>query len=151
LASDSSIISSVWAVFSLGMTFWISAALVVEWQRRVIDKRGSYDGVEIFRPAVQWCDRHIHRRFNNFRFHHADVWNSAYNPKGKVLARNYTFPFPGALHDFVFLTSVFTHMLPPDMERYLAEISRVLKPGTHGLLTFFLLNDESLARASREV
>jgi len=112
---------------------------------RVIDKCGSYDGVEIFRPAVQWCDRHIHRRFNNFRFHHADVWNSAYNPKGKVLARNYTFPFPNALHDFVFLTSVFTHMLPPDMERYLAEISRVLKPGARGLLTFFLLNDESLA------
>jgi SAM-dependent methyltransferase len=112
---------------------------------RVIDKCGSYNGVEIFRPAVEWCDRHIHRRFSNFRFHHADVWNSAYNPKGKVLARNDTFPFPNALHDFVFLTSVFTHMLPPDVERYLAEIARVLKPGARGLLTFFLLDDESLA------
>lgn len=45
----------------------------------------------------------------------------------------------------VFLTSVFTHMFPPDVEHYLDEISRVLKPGGRCLCTYFLLNDESLA------
>jgi ubiquinone/menaquinone biosynthesis C-methylase UbiE len=35
-------------------------------------------------------------------------------------------------------------MLPKDMENYLFEISRVLKKNGRCLITFFLLNDESL-------
>lgn len=35
-------------------------------------------------------------------------------------------------------------MLPPDMEHYLSEVSRVLKPGGRCLITFFVLNQESL-------
>jgi hypothetical protein len=38
---------------------------------------------------------------------------------------------------------VFTHLLPADMENYLAQVSRVLKPGGRCLITFFLLNPES--------
>ncbi|HYM35554.1 MAG TPA: class I SAM-dependent methyltransferase, partial [Steroidobacteraceae bacterium] len=46
--------------------------------------------------------------------------------------------------DFTFLTSVFTHMLPDDLAHYLGELRRVLKPGGRCLITFFLLNEESL-------
>ena len=46
--------------------------------------------------------------------------------------------------DFVFVLSVFTHLLPPDMEHYLAETARVMKPGCRSLVSFFLLNDESV-------
>jgi ubiquinone/menaquinone biosynthesis C-methylase UbiE len=42
------------------------------------------------------------------------------------------------------LGSVFTHMLPDDLEHYLAEIYRVLTGGGRCLITYFLLNDESL-------
>jgi len=35
-------------------------------------------------------------------------------------------------------------MLPPDMENYLREITRVLKPGGRCLITNFLLNAASL-------
>jgi ubiquinone/menaquinone biosynthesis C-methylase UbiE len=34
-------------------------------------------------------------------------------------------------------------MMPADMEPYLAQVSRVLKPGGRCLITFFLLNPES--------
>jgi len=42
------------------------------------------------------------------------------------------------------LGSVFTHMLPDDLEHYLLEIYRVLKRGGRCLITYFLLNGESL-------
>jgi SAM-dependent methyltransferase len=112
---------------------------------RVIDKSGSYDGLDIVKNPVRWCNRNIHRRFKNFRFHHADITNPFYNPEGDIRARDYTFPFSNSTYDFVFLTSVFTHLLQPEMECYLAEISRVMKSGARGLFTFFLLNEESLS------
>ena len=43
----------------------------------------------------------------------------------------------------VILTSVFTHMLPDEVENYLKEIARVLKPGGLCFSTFFLINEES--------
>jgi len=45
----------------------------------------------------------------------------------------------------VFLSSVFTHMLPDDMEHYVSEMARVMRPGRRCVATFFLLNDQSLA------
>jgi ubiquinone/menaquinone biosynthesis C-methylase UbiE len=81
------------------------------------------------------------------------VYNKCYNPNGKHTARSYKFPYEDDSFDFVFLTSVFTHMLLEDTEHYLAEVSRVLKPLGRCLSTFFLLNEESraliLARKSR--
>jgi hypothetical protein len=50
----------------------------------------------------------------------------------------------------VFLTSVFTHMLPRDVEHYLAEIVRVMRPGARCLISYFLFSDELLARVERE-
>ncbi|WP_350337286.1 class I SAM-dependent methyltransferase [Mycobacterium tuberculosis] len=84
----------------------------------------------------------------DFRFPYfevSDIYNSLYNPKGKYQSLDFRFPYPDASFDVVFLTSVFTHMFPPDVEHYLDEISRVLKPGGRCLCTYFLLNDESLA------
>jgi SAM-dependent methyltransferase len=84
-------------------------------------------------------------RHENFRFHHADVRNTEYNANGQHAAAEYRFPFDDATFDFVFLTSIFTHMRPPEVARYLAEIGRVLKPGGRCLVTWFLLNAESRA------
>jgi SAM-dependent methyltransferase len=115
---------------------------------KFIDKRGGYDGLDILKVGVDWCKRTIARRYKNFHFHHADMLNSMYNPAGKVLPRDYAFPFAGESYDFVFLTSVFTHMLQEDLTHYLGEIRRVMKPGAVGLITFFLINDESLSLIS---
>ena len=106
---------------------------------------GTYDGVEIHPAAVAWCQQAIASRFPRVRFHHADIFSSAYNPAGRLAASAYRFPFEDARFDFVFLGSVFTHMLPEDVRHYLAEIGRVLKPGGTCAASFFLLNDERRA------
>jgi ubiquinone/menaquinone biosynthesis C-methylase UbiE len=108
-----------------------------------LSENGAYQGFDIVKSGVDWCRKNITARYPNFQFFHSDVRNKNYNPRGVVSAADYKFPFENETFDFVFLTSVFTHMFPADMENYLSEISRVLKVGGRCLITFFLLNDES--------
>jgi SAM-dependent methyltransferase len=103
---------------------------------------GSYEGLDISAEAIEWCRDHIESRFRNFRFTHADVFNGSYNPGGGVQPSQYVFPYPGEHFDLVFLYSVFTHMLPRDVEHYVSEIARVLKVGGRVLASYFLLNRE---------
>lgn len=116
-----------------------------------LDRNGRYDGFDVMADCVAWCQKHITPRHPTFRFHRADLFNTAYNPAGRVLASEYRFPYPDAAFDFVFLTSVLTHLMPADLSNYFAQISRVLVPGGRCLATVFLINEESraLIRAGR--
>ncbi|AXF85333.1 Demethylrebeccamycin-D-glucose O-methyltransferase [Ephemeroptericola cinctiostellae] len=105
---------------------------------------GRYFGIDIIEPSIEWCQTKITPTYNNFAFQHSNIFNRFYNPNGTILAKDYVFPFEGESFDFVFLTSVFTHMLPEDLEHYLSEISRVLKKGGVCFITYFLLNNESV-------
>jgi SAM-dependent methyltransferase len=104
---------------------------------------GSYDGFDVADVAIKWCQRHYRAEYPNFHFTRVNVANGSYNPNGASSADRFSFPYPSASFDFVFLTSVFTHMMPAEIERYMEEIARVLVPGGRCLATFFLLNDES--------
>jgi SAM-dependent methyltransferase len=108
-----------------------------------LSKEGEYWGFDIVKQGIEWCQKRISPKFHNFHFMHSDIYNKEYNPKGKIQAREFKFPFEDQFFDFIFLTSVFTHMLPADMENYVAEIARVLKAGGRCMMTFFLLNEES--------
>lgn len=103
----------------------------------------SYEGFDIIHRGVKWCNKTISTRYPNFHFQLADVYNKWYNPAGKYSASEYQFPFADESFDFVFLTSVFTHMLPADLKNYFSEITRVLKRKGKTLVTYFLINDES--------
>jgi ubiquinone/menaquinone biosynthesis C-methylase UbiE len=103
-----------------------------------------YEGIEIVKEGVDWCREKITPRFPNFHFQQIDVYNKHYNPRGKFQPSEYKFPFADESFSFVMLTSVFTHMLPDDLGNYLSEIYRVLKRGGRCLITYFLLNEESL-------
>jgi ubiquinone/menaquinone biosynthesis C-methylase UbiE len=109
-----------------------------------LNENGRYDGFDIVKRGIVWCTRHIGRKHPNFRFSHSDVYNKAFNPTGKFTAAEYQFPYPSASFDYVFVYSVFTHMITDDLENYAKEIARVLKPGGRCLITHFLLNVESL-------
>lgn len=111
---------------------------------RYLSSEGSYEGFDITPELVKWCQKNITPKYPNFHFQLADIYNKMYNPQGKYKASSYKFPYAGETFDFVFLTSVFTHLLRPDMENYLSEISRILKSGGRCFITFFLLNEESL-------
>ncbi len=58
-------------------------------------------------------------------------------------ASELVFPYDSDTFDFVFLSSVFTHMMPKDVENYIAEINRVLKSGKKCFATFFVLDEIS--------
>jgi len=102
--------------------------------------RGSYEGLDITKEKVNYCRRTITKKHPNFNFQHADLYNKYYNPNGKYRAAEYKFPYENGIFDFIFLISVFTHMLPEDMDNYLNEISRVLKYNGKCVITFFLTN-----------
>ncbi len=110
---------------------------------------GAYRGFDVVKPGIEWCRKAITSRFPHFQFEWVDVYNQTYNPKGKVGAVDFAFPYGDQEFDFVFLTSVFTHMLPNDLEHYTAEIMRVLKSGGSCAITYFLLNEESSRLISR--
>jgi ubiquinone/menaquinone biosynthesis C-methylase UbiE len=103
---------------------------------------GEYQGFDIMHDAILWCQKNITARRSNFIFLHSDIHNGVYNPNGKIKASEYRYPFENESFDVVILTSVFTHMLPPDLENYLSEIARVLKPGGRALITYYLINPD---------
>lgn len=114
-----------------------------------LSERGSYEGIDIVKKSIDWCSERYTSRHPNFRFQLIDVYNELYNPTGKYKAADYKFPFPDSSFDFAVLNSVFTHMLPDEVENYFHEVARVLRRDGRCLISFFLLNQES-SRLIRE-
>jgi SAM-dependent methyltransferase len=111
---------------------------------------GRYDGFDIVPEGIDWCTSRIAAADPRFRFVHVDIHNTLYNPAGRLHAGAFSFPYADGSFSFVFLTSVFTHLLPASVERYLEEIYRVLASrGGRCLATMFLLNDDAEARIRR--
>jgi SAM-dependent methyltransferase len=105
---------------------------------------GHYEGFDIVPHGIEWCQQKITPKYPNFNFQLADLYNKFYNPTGSQRAEHYQFPYSQETFDFVFLASVFTHMMPTDVAHYLKEINRVLKNGGRCLMSFFLLNSETI-------
>jgi cyclopropane fatty-acyl-phospholipid synthase-like methyltransferase len=61
-----------------------------------------------------------------------------------VQPADYRFPYEDDTFDAAVLISVFTHMLPRDVDRYLGEIARVLKRNGRIFATYFVITPESL-------
>jgi len=110
---------------------------------KYLNEQGEYYGLDVVPDSVKYCQENITKKFPNFYFLLADVKNKMYNPEGQIQAYEYTFPFKDNFFDFVFLHSVFTHMLLEDMKNYLSEIARVLKPGKQCFISYLLFNTES--------
>ncbi|GAG75756.1 unnamed protein product, partial [marine sediment metagenome] len=114
-------------------------------------KFGKYEGFDIVQDWIIWCKENITPRYPNFYFQLADIYNKSYNPKGKLKASEYQFPYEDESFDLVFLTSVFTHMLPNDLDHYMSEISRVLKKNGICFISYFLLNKESIQLLNKKL
>jgi ubiquinone/menaquinone biosynthesis C-methylase UbiE len=102
-----------------------------------LTREGRYAGFDVSREAVAWCTENISGVHPNFEFTVVDVQNGAYNPTGRYKSSDFRFPYPDGSFDVVLLASLFTHMLPSDVQHYLHEIVRVLKPGGQLLVLEF--------------
>ncbi|MGC9998549.1 MAG: class I SAM-dependent methyltransferase [Bryobacteraceae bacterium] len=101
----------------------------------------EYDGMDIDRANIQWCQRHITPRNASFRFYLADCASPSYNPHGQQAPTTYQFPFSDGKFDLILLISVFTHMLEDEMRQYLSEAARMLTPNGRVYATFFLFQN----------
>ncbi|VXD16229.1 putative methyltransferase [Planktothrix serta PCC 8927] len=110
-----------------------------------LDDTARYEGFDIVEKWINWNQSVIHQHRPNFNFQWANIYNKRYNTEGTIKVENYSFPYADEQFDFVFLTSVFTHLYANAVQNYLKEIYRVLKPGGRCLCTLFLLNEESEA------
>lgn len=105
-----------------------------------LDSTGQYAGVDIQSRLIRWCQKHISSRSPNFKFVLLDLPNQRYNPGGNPHAE-FRIPEEDHSFDFILLKSVFTHLLPDDLERYMAEISRLLSEDGRCLVSFFLFDE----------
>jgi ubiquinone/menaquinone biosynthesis C-methylase UbiE len=128
------------AVLDVGSGIGRSAAALAEF----LMPPGRYEGFDVVEKGVRWCQERITRDHPHFRFSFVPLHNDLYN-QAKADASTFRFPYQDAQFDVVFLFSVFTHMLPKEIEHYLKEIARVLKPGGKCLATFFTYTDADLA------
>lgn len=108
----------------------------------ILSEKGRYDGFDVVKKGVRWSQKHISSRFLQFHFKHIDLGNDLYK-SSQNNAANFTFPYEDEQFDCIVVISVFTHMLPEEVSRYLHEISRVIKHDGKCLATFFVLNETS--------
>lgn len=101
---------------------------------------GNFIGVDIDRPSIEAARRNRFLKKRGYTFEFLDVDNPEYNPNGRYKASEYVFEFDDASFDVIFLVSVVTHMLPKDLENYLSEIARLLKPGGRLVFSTFLMD-----------
>lgn len=108
---------------------------------------GRYVGFDVSRSAIDYCRRRFAGR-PNFAFHHLDIHNGVYNPKGRLAEDTVDFPVETSAITLAFATSVLTHLSMPTIRRYMAQTRRVLAPGGRALFTAFVLTPEVRAMAA---
>lgn len=108
---------------------------------------GRYVGIDIIKRSIDWCTGNIATRHSNFSFYHYDVEDELHNGGGTTRTQDITVPMEDASVDRIFLFSVFTHLLQPEIEHYLREFRRVLKPGGLVYATTFIYDDAILTSA----
>ncbi|MES2431542.1 MAG: class I SAM-dependent methyltransferase [Bacteroidota bacterium] len=108
-----------------------------------LNSNGSYEGFDVIKLGVDWCKKKITTTFPNFHFTYVDLKNDLYRSTGDNAAK-FIFPYKENEFDTILLMSVFTHMSLDEIDHYLKEINRVLKPNGKCLFTCFYFDEDTL-------
>lgn len=102
---------------------------------------GTYLGLDILPGPIRWCEEELAPRSGGrFSFRQIDVANERYRPEGGTPGERAELGVEPGSVDVVALISVFTHLDPPSVERYLHQIAAALAPGGRAFISAFLLN-----------
>jgi SAM-dependent methyltransferase len=101
---------------------------------------GSYVGLDVDGSRIRDAQQRITARWPNFCFIHADVFNRQYNARSVARAEYYRFPLEKCSVDVIYAASLFTHLLPAEVEHYFRESARLLRPGGCCLFSMFVLD-----------
>ena len=113
----------------------------------------SYRGLEIVKPAVEFCQRAFHNK-PHFHFTHLDIYNARYWPNGTIKPLNVVYPLDDNTVDVVIANSVYTHVHSyAEAQHYLDEMQRVLKPGgvLYSTWSFTTLRDQVAINAKHTI
>jgi SAM-dependent methyltransferase len=102
----------------------------------------EYHGFDVVKKGVDWCDKNIAQKYPNFHFKYIDLHNDLYKSSGSS-ASSFKFPYEKSYFDFACAISVFTHMLPEEIDNYIRECSLTLKQDGFLVATFFIMDEES--------
>jgi SAM-dependent methyltransferase len=115
-----------------------------------LNKNAIYEGFDVVEKGILWCKKNITSEYPNFNFTYTPLNNDLYFLTDKK-AEKFKFPYTDNSFETVFLFSVFTHMQPLEVQNYLNEIQRVLKPNGKCLSTFFVYNPENEVQISENL
>lgn len=104
---------------------------------------GKYEGFDVVPDGINWCKEKVSSKYPHFNFTYTPLRNDLYNLDTQQEAHQFVFPYTDNTFDVVVLTSVFTHMQPAEVQHYLKQIKRVLKPGGSCLSTFFIMDENT--------
>lgn len=110
-----------------------------------LGENGKYIGIDVQSEEIEICERHYPEDW--FTFQHLNVANMRYAPDQPH--KNKPWNVADSHCDLVTALSLWTHLNEGDARFYLAEVDRVLKPGSKAIITTFLIDDlyeQSLAR-----
>jgi SAM-dependent methyltransferase len=108
----------------------------------VLSEEGKYEGFDAIEKGVLWCQKNVQARFAHFNFSYIPLANDLYRNAG-INPSTFIFPYKDNSFDLCILISVFTHMLPDEIDNYLIQIFRVLKPGASCFASFFVMDEHS--------
>ncbi len=107
----------------------------------ILSRLGSiklYQGIDVDKRSINWCNRYITRGNPNFNFLWIDVENTRYNPSGENFSEKFELPFEDHSFDIIYLYSVFSHMISTHIMIYLQEFKRLLSQEGKIFLTAFV-------------
>jgi SAM-dependent methyltransferase len=87
---------------------------------------GKYIGIDIDAEAIAWDKKHYDDRFE---FLLSTDNSETYSRKDGDAHKPYQLPIADGSVDFIFSTSLFTHLLEPELRNYMKESARTLRPG----------------------
>ncbi|SHG67094.1 class I SAM-dependent methyltransferase [Winogradskyella jejuensis] len=114
-----------------------------------LNQEGSYDGFDVVKQGVDWCNKGLGKDFPNFNFKYVPLFNDLYNTS-TLKASEFQFPYEDASFNKVFSVSLFTHMQIDEIQHYFHQIYRVLKSGGLCFSTFFLYDETDEAHISAQ-
>jgi SAM-dependent methyltransferase len=99
---------------------------------------GRYYGVDIDSEMVAWCQDNFDPE--RFAFFQALGRSTTYNRRDEIGDARWPVPLDDGSVDFVFSTSLFTHLLEEDLVHYVHETHRLLRPGGFTVHSFFSID-----------
>jgi len=122
------------------LDFGCGGGRVASWFYDYIKNPGQLYGLDVVPEVIHYAKKIMPK----FEFTYMNVFSENYNRDPKAVKPEHVrFPYNNEFFDVTYLVSVFTHMIPPKIQNYVKEISRVLKEGGRCFVTFFLLQNNS--------